>query len=94
MADIIRVPTGSRIGGAMRSYAVGAIGGAVNNVASAVTGNGLIGSAISTIVAGSILPETEGKIIAVMNGYVAGQQLSGGLISSLVGGQPSGPGVM
>lgn len=73
----IGVPSVRGMKGAFTDAAVGAGGGLAYGITQALLGSGLIGSIISTVVAGSMVKGVRGTALATIAGFMAGQGLFG-----------------
>lgn len=94
MTEKVGLPTGSSMKGALEAGAVGAIGGALVQASRKFLGTGLVGSVAGVVVAGSMLKDGKGEIIATVLGERAGEELLGGFLGGNAGGstQQSGGG--
>lgn len=76
----IGMPSGSTLKEAMIDYALGAGGGIVYALSTALTGSGLIGGLIGAGLAGSIIKGTRGTVLATTLGFMT-------IVGQLGGGQ-------
>ncbi len=79
MKGAIGVPTGSGVKDAAVAGGVGAIGALIVGLSQRFLGTGIWGSLAGIVLAGSILKDGEGKIIATVLGYQLGQGVFGGI---------------
>ena len=91
IATSVGVPSMKGMKGAFTDFAVGAGGGLVFAIASAVFGNGLIGALAAPILAGSIVKGTRGTALATVAGFLA---LSGLMGAPAAAGQGTSGAVM
>lgn len=87
----IGVPSMGGVKEAMIDYALGAGGGIVYALSTALTGSGLIGGLVGAGVAGSVIKGTRGSTIATMLGFMT---IVGGLGGGAQAAQTSDAGVM
>lgn len=86
-AASITMPTGGKVQTNLMSYGAGLVAGLGFNVVSSITGSGLIGGAISSAVAGSLVDGVLGQVIAVNAGFAQGSRGMGALgMGNLLGG--------
>ncbi len=79
MSRKIGTPTVGGMKDAMIDYAVGAGGGIVYAISTAITGSGLIGGLAGAAIAGSVIKGTRGTAIATILGFQT-------IVGSLTGG--------
>ena len=83
----ITMPTANKVQTNLMSYGAGIVAGLGFNVVSNITGSGLIGGAISSAVAGSLVEGVLGQVIAVNAGFAQGSRGMGALgMGNLLGG--------
>ena len=83
----ITMPTANKVQTNLMSYGAGIVAGLGFNVVSNLTGSGLIGGAISSAVAGSLVEGVLGQVIAVNAGFAQGSRGMGALgMGNLLGG--------
>lgn len=91
MSKAIGLPSGGGLKDAMVDYGLGAAGGIVYALSTALTGSGLLGGLIGAGLAGSIVKGTRGTVLATTLGFMT-------IVGSLGGGsaqaQTSDAGVM
>ena len=75
----ITMPTANKVQTNLMSYGAGIVAGLGFNVVSNLTGSGLIGGAISSAVAGSLVEGVQGQVIAVNAGFAQGARVMGAL---------------
>jgi hypothetical protein len=80
----ITMPTANKVQTNLMSYGAGVIAGVGFNVVSSLTGSGLIGGAVSSAVAGSLVEGVLGQMIAVNAGFTLGQR--GNFAQNMLGG--------
>ena len=74
------VPSVSGMTGALKSGAIGAVGGAAYGLSQKFLGTGIWGALAGIAVAGSVLKGVSSEIVSTVLGFQIGQQLvSGGL---------------
>ena len=76
----ITMPTANKVQTNLMSYGAGIVAGLGFNVVSNLTGSGLIGGAISSAVAGSLVEGVLGQVIAVNAGFAQGARGMGALV--------------
>ncbi len=91
IATSVGVPSMKGMKGAFTDFAVGAGGGLVFAIASAIFGSGLIGALAAPILAGSVVKGTRGTALATVAGFLA---LSGLMGAPASAGQGTSEGVM
>ena len=74
LANVVGMPSKSGIKDAVVSYAVGAGGGLLYSLSSAIFGNGFIGGILGAIAAGSFIKGNRGETLATVLGF---QSLAG-----------------
>ena len=77
VATSVGVPSMRGMKGAFTDFAVGAGGGLVFAIASAVFGSGLIGALAAPILAGSVVKGSRGTALATIAGFLALSGLMG-----------------
>jgi hypothetical protein len=83
----ITMPTAGKVQTNLMSYGAGIVAGLGFNVVSSITGSSLIGGAISSAVAGSLVDGVLGQVIAVNAGFAQGSRGMGALgMGNLLGG--------
>ena len=83
----ITMPTANKVQTNLMSYGAGIVAGLGFNVVSNLTGSGLIGGAISSAVAGSLVEGVLGQVIAVNAGFAQGARGMGALgMGNIMGG--------
>ena len=83
----ITMPTANKVQTNLMSYGAGIVAGLGFNVVSNITGSGLIGGAISSAVAGSLVEGVLGQVIAVNAGFAQGSRGMGALgMGNILGG--------
>ena len=86
-AASITMPNVNKVQTNLMSYGAGIVAGLGFNVVSSITGSGLIGGAISSAVAGSLVDGVLGQVIAVNAGFSQGARGMGALnMGNLLGG--------
>ena len=75
----ITMPTANKVQTNLMSYGAGFVAGLGFNVVSNLTGSGLIGGAMSSAVAGSLVEGVLGQVIAVNAGFAQGARGMGAL---------------
>lgn len=80
MAGQVGIPTVSGMTGAVKSGAIGAIGGAVVSFSQKTFGSGLYGGLAAIALAGSVLKGTAGEIVSTNIGFELGKQIFEGKI--------------
>ena len=75
----ITMPTANKVQTNLMSYGAGIVAGLGFNVVSNLTGSGLIGGAISSAVAGSLVEGVQGQVIAGNAGFAQGARGMGAL---------------
>lgn len=78
MAEKIGLPSASGIKDSFISYAVGAGGGLLFGLSSALFGSGLLGGLAGTAIAGSMIKGVRGEIIATNLGFQTGLAMLSG----------------
>jgi len=81
----ISVPTVGGIQKGLTNYAYGVVAGLAYKTLSGVTGSGLIGGALASAGASSIIKGPAGEAISAMAGFAAGQSMNNPL-SGILGG--------
>jgi len=71
----IGVPTVQGMKGAFGNFLKGGAGGMVQGLGTAIFGNGIIGSIMAVVMAGSVMKGSSAEIIATVAGYEAGKGL-------------------
>lgn len=71
----IGVPSVSGIKGALINGAVGAVGGALYGASRKFLGSGLLGAGVGVALAGSVLKDGKGDIVATVLGERVGEEL-------------------
>lgn len=66
----IGIPSGSSLKEAMIDYALGAGGGIIYAISTALTGSGLIGGLLGAGLAGSVIKGTRGTVLATTLGFM------------------------
>ena len=79
MPEKIGVPTGGGIKGALINGAVGAAGGVIYGASRRFLGSGLIGALGGIALAGSVLKDGQGEIVATVLGERMGEELLAGI---------------
>ena len=83
----ITMPTANKVQTNLMSYGAGIVAGLGFNVVANLTGSGLIGGAISSAVAGSLVEGGLGQVIAVNAGFAQGARGMGALgMGNMLGG--------
>ena len=86
-AASITMPNVNKVQTNLMSYGAGIVAGLGFNVVSSITGSGLIGGAISSAVAGSLVDGVLGQVIAVNAGFSQGARGMGALgMGNMLGG--------
>jgi len=78
VATSVGVPSVKGMKGAFTDFAVGAGGGLVFAIASAIFGSGLIGALAAPILAGSVVKGNRGTALATIAGFLALSGVMGG----------------
>lgn len=76
MPNSVGVPTTRSMGGAFKNYGVGFLGGTVYKLATGLLGNGLLGSLVAPVMAGSVVKGQAGDTISTVAGFLAAHQLN------------------
>ena len=83
----ISVPTTGGVQKGLTNYAYGVVAGMAYKAISGLTGSGLVGGAVASAGASSIIKGPAGEAIAAMAGFAAGQTMNNPL-SGMFGGAP------
>ena len=84
VATSVGVPSTRGMSTALGDFGVGAIGGAIYSLSSAIFGSGFIGALISIVLAGSMIKGTRGTALAAVAGFMAFSSLfAGGMPTSV-----------
>ena len=78
MGEKIGAPSVKGIKEAVIGALIGAAGGALYGISTAIFGNGLLGALAGIAVAGSMIKGTRGEIISTVLGFQIGQSLFSG----------------
>lgn len=79
----IGVPSVSGMTGALKSGAIGAVGGAAYGLSQKFLGTGIWGALAGIAVAGSVLKGVSSEIVSTVLGFQIGQQLVTGGLSGM-----------
>ena len=82
----ISVPSAGGVTRGLTNYAYGVVAGMAYSMISKVTGSGLIGGAVASAGASSIIKGPAGDAISAMAGFAAGQTMNNPLAGILGGG--------
>ena len=81
----IGVPSVSGMTGALKSGAIGAVGGAAYGLSQKFLGTGIWGALAGIAVAGSVLKGVSSEIVSTVLGFQIGQQIVVGGLSGITG---------
>ena len=81
----IGVPSVSGMTGALKSGAIGAVGGAAYGLSQKFLGTGIWGALAGIAVAGSVLKGVSSEIVSTVLGFQIGQQIVVGGLTGLTG---------